>query len=284
MENKKTEKKRIFSKLTVCVAALALVSCAFVGGTFARYTSQGEVDNGGANVADWYIDVMNGSGVATASLTISPDDTAYVEGTDRTHTASSGGTILTFVNRGEVSADVTVNVKEGLVFNYKKAVKTPILDENNQATGEYTFSWEEGTLEESKTYTDSDGNAYTWDATNLKPVFANNEALNALWNGIKLGAATVTGDEKVILKVGSLAVTGATKNGDTFTFTLAPGERATVTMGEVTWTSDFDGDGKDVADARDTWIGENIAEVGYAISWSAEQSSEQPEPKPAPAP
>ena len=283
MENKKTEKKRIFSKLTVCVAALALVSCAFVGGTFARYTNSGAVDNGGANVADWYIDVMNGSGVATASLTISPDDTVYADGTIRKHEASSGGTILTFVNRGEVSAAVTVEVEEGLVFNYKKAVKTPILDENNQATGEYTFSWEEGTLEASKNYTDSDGNAYTWDATNLKPVFANNEALNALWNGITLGGNNeATGN--VILKVGDVSVTGATKDGDTFTFTLAPGQTATVTMGAVTWTSDFNGDGKNVADARDTWIGENIAEVGYAIKWSAEQSSEQPEPKPAPAP
>ena len=57
MENKKTEKKRIFSKLTVCVAALALVSCAFVGGTFARYTTGESTANGGANIADWYIDV-----------------------------------------------------------------------------------------------------------------------------------------------------------------------------------------------------------------------------------
>lgn len=284
MENKKTEKKRIFSKLTVCVAALALVSCAFVGGTFARYTSDGIVDNGGANVADWYIDVMNGSGVATASLTISPDDTAYVEGTDRTHKASSGGTILTFVNRGEVSAEVTVEVGENLVFNRKVAVKTPVLDENNQETGEYTFSWEESTLEANTNYTDSDGNTYTWDATNLKPIFANNEALNALWNGITLGGNNeATGN--VILKVGDVSVTGVTaETNGSFKFTLAPGERATVTMGAVTWTSDFDGDGKNVADARDTWIGENIAEVGYEITWSAEQSSEQPEPKPAPAP
>ena len=283
MENKKTEKKRIFSKLTVCVAALALVSCAFVGGTFARYTSDGIVDNGGANVADWYIDVMNGSGVATASLTISPDDTTYVEGTYRTHEASSGGTILTFVNRGEVSADVTVVVGEDLVFNRKVAVKTPVLDENNQETGEYTFSWEESTLEANTQYTDSDGNAYTWDATNLKPVFANNEALNAPWNGVKLGAATVSDGDKVILKVGNVTVTGVTETEGSFAFTLAPGQTATLTMGAVTWTSDFKDESNGTnGDARDTWIGENIAEVGYEITWSAVQTSEQPEAAPAP--
>ena len=276
MENKKTEKKRIFSKLTVCVAALALVSCAFVGGTFARYTSNGNVDNGGANVADWYIDVMNGSGVATASLTISPDDTDYADGTIRTHTANSGGTILTFVNRGEVSADVTVEVGTELVFNYKKAVKEPIMDENNQATGEYTFSWETGVLETGSTYTDSDGNAYTWDATNVKPVFANNNDLNTLWNGITLGGNDeATGN--VILKVGDVTVTGVTAETDgSFKFTLAPGQTATVTMGAVTWTSDFDGEPEGEADARDTWIGKNIDEVGYEIEWSAVQSSEQP--------
>ncbi len=282
MENKKTEKKRIFSKLTVCVAALALVSCAFVGGTFARYTSNGIVDNGGANVADWYIDVMNGSGVATASLTISPDDTEY-DSTVRTHEASSGGTILTFVNRGEVSADVTVEVGENLVFNRKVAVKTPVLDENNQETGEYTFSWEESTLEANTQYTDSDGNAYTWDATNLKPVFANNEALNAPWNGVKLGAATVSTGDKVILKVGDVTVTGVTETEGSFAFTLAPGQTATLTMGAVTWTSDFEGESNGTnGDARDTWIGENIAEVGYEITWSAVQSSEQPEAATAP--
>ena len=278
MENKKIEKKRIFSKLTVGVAALALISCAFVGGTFARYKSDGVVDNGGANVADWYIDVMNGSGVATASLTISPDDTAYTS-TDRTHTANSGGTVLTFVNRGEVSADIVVTIEEGLVFNYKKAVKTPILDANKQETGEYEFGWEEGVLETGTTYTDSDGNAYTWDATNVKPVFANNNDLNALWNDVKLGGdSEATGN--VILKVGNMSVTGVTAETDgSFKFTLAPGETATVTMSAVTWTSDFTtaSENGTQGDARDTWIGENIAEVGYEITWSAEQSSEQPE-------
>lgn len=278
MENKKLEKKSVLKKLTIGIAAMALISCAFVGGTFARYESDGVVDNGGANVADWYIDVMNGSGVATASLTISPDDTVYGS-TDRTHTANSGGTVLTFVNRGEVSAHITVTIEEDLVFSYKKAVKTPILDANKQETGEYEFGWEEGVLETGTTYTDSDGNAYTWDATKVKPVFANNNDLNALWNDVKLGGDSgATGN--VILKVGDMSVTGVTAEADgSFKFTLAPGETATVTMSAVTWTSDFTTASEDgtQGDARDTWIGENIAEVGYEITWSAEQSSEQPE-------
>ena len=39
MENNKTEKNGIVARLTVCAAALAIVSCAFVGGTFARYST-----------------------------------------------------------------------------------------------------------------------------------------------------------------------------------------------------------------------------------------------------
>lgn len=43
----------------------------------------------------------------------------------------------------------------------------------------------------------------------------------------------------------------------------------------LTWTS-LDEYGAVVADAVDTWIGENITEVGASISWTAVQASEQP--------
>ena len=87
----------------------------------------------------------------------------------------------------------------------------------------------------------------------------------------------------MILKVGDVTVTGVTETEGSFAFTLAPGQTATLTMGAVTWTSDFEGESNGTnGDARDTWIGENIAEVGYEITWSAVQSSEQPEAATAP--
>lgn len=286
MENKKTEKKRIFSKLTVCVAALALVSCAFVGGTFARYTTQGEVGNGGANVADWYIDVVNGSGNADATLTISPYELEYgttgdglTEG-DRTNVANAGGTILTFVNRGEVAAQVTVTISDTLVFTGKKPAKTENIDpDTNQGTGTFTFTWEEYELAANNTYTDANGNTFSWDAKNYRPVF-NDATLNTYWEDVQLTGPTESTTK--ILTIGDVTVTGVPESDGKYVFELQPGAQVSVSMGPVTWRSDFatdDDDGSKMGvygDIRDTWIGQNISEVGYQISWEAVQISHVP--------
>lgn len=265
MENKKTEKKRIFSKLTVCVAALALVSCAFVGGTFARYTSQGEVDNGGANVADWYIDVINGSGTAQGTLTISPDDTDYADAL-RTHQASEGGAVLTFYNGGEVTAEITINTTAGYVVTGKT------YDSDNR-------EFVDSELPVGSSAADMAGNMFKWvsntaDGT-YKPDF-DTSSLDTVWENVTLVGGTGSSGN-VILKVGTLTYNG-TALGTGTKITLAPGATATIEMGEVTWTSDFSGEDGSAGDQRDTWIGQNISRVGYEINWSAVQVSEQPQP------
>ena len=103
MENKKTEKKRIFSKLTVCVAALALVSCAFVGGTFARYTTGQQTTPGGTNVADWNIEIINeGEGF----MELAPNMAEWSSG-QRTYTVQnddgSAMKVLEIHNNGQVA-------------------------------------------------------------------------------------------------------------------------------------------------------------------------------------
>ena len=264
MENKKTEKKRIFSKLTVCVAALALVSCAFVGGTFARYTSQGEVSNGGANVADWYIDVIYGSGTAQGTLTISPDDTDYA-GTERTHPASEGGAVLTFYNGGEVSAAITINTAVGYVVTGKT------YDSDNR-------EFVDSELPVGSSAADMAGNMFKWVSDTVdhiyKPDF-DDPSLDTVWDDVTLVGGTEA-EGNIILRVGTLTYKGAALPTDPII--LAPGETATIEMGPVTWTSDFDGENGSAGDQRDTWIGQNISRVGYEINWSAEQVSEQPQP------
>ena len=265
MENKKTEKKRIFSKLTVCVAALALVSCAFVGGTFARYTSQGEVSNGGANVADWYIDVINGSGTAQGTLTISPDDTQY-DSAPRTHQASEGGAVLTFYNGGEVTAEITINTTAGYVVTGKT------YDSDNR-------EFVDSELPVGSSAADMAGNMFKWvsdtEAGTYKPDF-DTSSLDNVWENVTLvGGTDSVGN--VILKVGTLTYNGTDLSTGT-KITLAPGATATIEMGPVTWKSDFDGENGSAGDQRDTWIGQNISRVGYEINWSAVQVSEQPQP------
>ena len=278
MENKKTEKKRIFSKLTVCVAALALVSCAFVGGTFARYTSQGEVDNGGANVADWYIDVQDGSGATDVVFTISPNSAAYVESQKRTFTANEGGDILVFTNYGEVAANIKVWRTGGLQVYQKTFTK----DANGEVVESQTL------LEANTTYTAMDGSTFQWDATNFKPLFLDAQNVysastewasvslyansgNSILNLGNISMETVSRGEA---GAGEIAVTGTgVDEENAWSFTLQPGDSISVKMDETKWTSDFGDNG----DVRDTWVGENIAKIGYGFQWKAEQATSLPE-------
>lgn len=286
MENKKTEKKRIFSKLTVCVAALALVSCAFVGGTFARYTTGQQSDNGGANIADWYIDVMDGSDSTDVVFTISPNNVKY-NSTVRKNVLTKGGTSLALVNRGEVAADVTITVSNSLVVIPKS------IDANgNLVEGIYNTAGElvTGELESGVQYVDRAGNTFTWTetGTSMKPVFTAKGAsvdqndyndLVAAWQSVSLYDGT-----NGIIQIGTLTVSEYTADGnpetapDSGIYTLNTNDRLEVSINSATWTSDFTSDDANTnkgkyGDIRDTWIGENIAKVGYTISWSAVQSS-----------
>ena len=54
------------------------------------------------------------------------------------------------------------------------------------------------------------------------------------------------------------------------------GDKELYIFAEVIWTSDVGGKTGDGADARDTWVGENITKVSYNISYTAVQTSELP--------
>ncbi|PWM51234.1 MAG: hypothetical protein DBX60_07340 [Bacillota bacterium] len=293
MENKKTEKKRIFSKLTVCVAALALVSCAFVGGTFARYTSQGVIDNGGSNIADWYIDVDNGAdtGDGSVMLTISPYHEDYDASGDRVNEVNAGGTILTITNRGEVAAAVTLKQTGDIIVDRKSVGNDGLQDE--------------GAFVADTNYEDIHGNKYTWKqvsaqgVTHYYPEFiqrgenvaeADYNALVAAWENTYVydssstaGIITV-GDIDVISSPSNATAVTVSEDQGTYTFTLQPGQAVEVTMEPTSWKTDFDNDievggsgtGVWEGDLRDTWIGENIARVGYGFSWTAVQASTAP--------
>lgn len=282
MENKKTEKKRIFSKLTVCVAALALVSCAFVGGTFARYTTGQTEANGGANIADWYIDVEDGSGAGDVVFTISPyhlgwGDTGATNG-PRKNAITGSETSLKVINKGEVSADVEITLGSEIVV-----INKTINDKGELVEGVK--------LEAGKSYTDRAGNEYTWTGNATDGFYPDFKAkgegvLDKDFNALKTAWAEMKlykSDDSGIIAIGDLDVEAYTSEGnavDSVTqagkhiFTLGTDAYVVVTVGGATWTSDTataeDGDNGDI---RDTWIGENIAKVGYTLTWSAVQSS-----------
>lgn len=285
MENKKLEKKSVLKKLTIGIAAMALISCAFVGGTFARYTTGESTANGGANIADWYIDVEDGSGAEDVVFTISPYHIAWEEGTGqqaapRKNAITGSETSLKVINKGEVSADVEITLGGEIVV-----INKTINDKGELVEGV--------TLEEGESYTDRAGNTYTWNGNvtdGFYPDFTakgenvsqeNFNALKAAWAEMKLYKA----DDSGIIAIGGLDVAkytsdgnevddSAAQTGNKYKFTLTTDESVVVTIDSATWTSDIaDAEDGDNGDIRDTWIGENIAKVGYTLTWSAVQSS-----------
>lgn len=101
-----TKKKGIASKLFLLVVLLTLISCCFLGSTFARYIST-ESGNATMQVAKW--DISTGEDDMKIEFgKLSPAKEEYVS-TPRTH--STGKTVVaTITNNGEVDALVTLTL------------------------------------------------------------------------------------------------------------------------------------------------------------------------------
>ena len=106
----KSDKKRILTRVLVVLAALTLLSCCFLGSTFARYVTRA---NGSAqvNVAKWDLSMTaNGSTevvVGGNDARLSPDDADWADGKNRIH-KHAGALAMTIRNNGDVAADVDV--------------------------------------------------------------------------------------------------------------------------------------------------------------------------------
>ena len=127
-----TKRKSIVSKLLLLVAVLTLISCCFLGSTFARYVSK-ESGKATLNVAKWAIDIKGGAIEGGTSVNfaekLSPSKYDYNTTVDDEYTANtvrsnSTGKLLiaTINNTGDVAALVTVaaeevNVTAGVEFS-----------------------------------------------------------------------------------------------------------------------------------------------------------------------
>lgn len=105
-----TKRKNVVSKMLLLVLILTLISCCFLGSTFARYTSSGK-GTGTLQVAKW--DVTNEKGnIAVEFDKLSPAMEAYEGGSsysaEHVRSHSSGKVLVaTIANNGDVSAEVT---------------------------------------------------------------------------------------------------------------------------------------------------------------------------------
>lgn len=114
-----TKKKRIITRLLVVLAALTLISCCFLGSTFARYTTSKE-GSASVGVAKWAVTVTNqsvDSGTTNTSFgNLSPAITAYDATTPRTN-KTARKLVATVVNNSDVSAEITLTLGELAVLD-----------------------------------------------------------------------------------------------------------------------------------------------------------------------
>lgn len=257
MEKKEKNSKRS-AKLIVVLIALLLIACSLFGFTLARYITEERDGQGGVNIAQWDIewtDTLTTAGGTGATLAmISPAMEGYT-GTARTHAITDGDSkALIITNKSDVKAIVTLEITNTLNFysNSKKGADGLPETVTKPTTG---VEWNSVELDDI--------------ITAAKPTGAADDEL-AL---VTVYAGDTPKQDAVIQKETAGGVT-------TYTITLGVGEKLEVTIGAITWRSDFESDatkGK-YGDARDTWIGENVGSVGFAYSWSAVQGSQLPTP------
>ena len=231
-----TKRKSIVSKVLLAIVALTLISCCFLGSTFARYTSGGTV-SAGTSVALWDVTLDTDGQTDITATKLSPSMSVIGEGTldaDSNRINKTGKILVaTLTNGGDVDASVTITVG----------------DETIALRGSVPY----------------DETGYSLSDSTLSGSGASQEQVANLFS-IKLyqdDSDTWSDDGAEI----SGAIDLVAKSGDSATTVYI--------FAEITWTS-TDSQGVLVSDAIDTWAGKNVASVSYAINYTAVQNSEQP--------
>lgn len=109
----RSDKKRILTKILIVIAALTLLSCCFLGSTFARYVTS-DLGKAAVGVAKWNVAVTAEErvNVEVASNKLSPSMDVYNSGTHSSTPRSNTMDkflVATIVNSGEVDAKVSVS-------------------------------------------------------------------------------------------------------------------------------------------------------------------------------
>ena len=104
-----TKRKSVVSKILLLVVLLTLVSCCFLGSTFARYTSRGD-GSGTLQVAKWNVTIA-GEGADETALAFSKLSPAMGEYASTPRTHSTGRVeVATITNASDVKAEITFRV------------------------------------------------------------------------------------------------------------------------------------------------------------------------------
>lgn len=104
----KSDKKRILTRVLVVLAALTLLSCCFLGSTFARYVTNAD-GTAQIGVAKWDVSVTPSAALDVSTNKLSPSKNAFVSGTVRKHSTETLQ-FASFTNSGDVDATVTLTL------------------------------------------------------------------------------------------------------------------------------------------------------------------------------
>lgn len=132
----KSDKKRILTRVLIVIAALTLLSCCFLGSTFARYTTSA---NGTAaiGVAKWDITVTPETefSVTVDANKLSPLQGAYTDSSTTRSNSTKKFLVATITNSGDVNALVSVTGTDDVTLT-----ATGYGDNNRTTAAEACFS------------------------------------------------------------------------------------------------------------------------------------------------
>ena len=132
----KSDKKRILTRVLVVLAALTLLSCCFLGSTFARYVTRG---SGAASigVAKWGVAVTPSAefDVEQDAYKLSPSQTAFTNADTTRSNSTEKFLVATITNSGDVNALVSVTGTDDVTLT-----ATGYGDNNRTTAAEACFS------------------------------------------------------------------------------------------------------------------------------------------------
>ena len=229
-----TKKKGIASKLFLVLVALTLLSCCFLGTTFARYTSGG-TGSATTGVALWKIDGLTDQLTTVNFNELSPAQNAYGEGAR----SNSTGYVLvaTLTNSGEVDAKVTITAG---AFG----------ENDNNGTMKFNLAAQQA----------FDASGYSWNGS-LQGSGASYAQAKSLFS-----IALYQDDTSTYTDGGSIDGAFDLDRGATV-YIFAQ-------MTWTTNDANSENDSGAVADAIDTWVGMNVDSIVCDINCTAVQGSE----------
>ena len=227
------QKSRIVSKLFAALVILTLISCCFLGSTFARYTSQ-STGTASVDVAKWDVDITNNASANSwaTELDFAKLSPSMSDDTSADQYNSTGKVLVAEVkNNSEVAAKVTLSLDDWKLTT-QTGGKTP------------------GSAPECPSYDMVYGvfqvNIYIGEEQTARLSVGANATEN---NSVTVDLEAVSGEDVASVQIHAEVVWLTKYQTGNYT---AP------------WT----------ADSLDTWIGENIASLGFTINCTAVQNSE----------